>query len=399
MDWLEKKREKIQKIIKNSSLEKCLLGYLVVMLLGVLALSIFTRALAKSWLLAYMVTHGNMDHIWESSGQYFLVVSKDRMEELVMLLYRILYNASGGFFVIGSFVTAKLFVRNRIRPALDAIDRSARAMESGDCHIEVNCGNDDEMGQMCRQFEKMRKRLVEEKKQIWKMQEEQRQVNAAFAHDMRTPLTVIEGYTEFLLRCVPKKQVDEKILLEKLELMRFQEERLYEFSKTMSRIQRMEELQVNGQRRTLKYLWHRVEDIVSGIGNRTEKEIRLLWLENSDGGNPEFFVDADLICEVFENMLSNAMVYAKETISVDLRIEDQCIRLTVKDDGKGFSDSALKNAYKPYYTEKNNSKKHFGIGLFICRLLTEKHAGSLMLVNSLEGGAIAIADFGIQLFL
>lgn len=385
MDWLENKWDSLRKTLRGYSLEKSIFMYLGVMLLVVLALSIFTQSMARSWLMAYIITNGNKEGVYE-------------------LLYIVFNHSASVYIVIGIFVTIKIFIKHRIRPALAAIENTEKAMEAGDYHIEVNYQNDDEMGELCRQFEAMRKRFVEEKKQIWKMQEEQRQINAVFAHDMRTPLTVIEGYTEFLLRHIPQKHVDEEMLMEKLTLMKYQEERLYEFSKTMSRIQKMEELQMHGQWHTLEEVYECLEDVCNGIVNQTDKDIRLLWndeteKDSNNGKQRKIFVDTDLICEVFENLLSNALRYAKEKVSVNLQAEELYIRLTVMDDGNGFSESALKNADKPYYTEEKNSINHFGIGLSICRQLAEKHSGSLKFINSLDGGAVAISEFGTQFFL
>ena len=76
------------------------------------------------------------------------------------------------------------------------------------------------------------------------------------------------------------------------------------------------------------------------------------------------------------------------------------ISLTVGDDGPGFPPAALKRAAEPYYrADKSLSPQgelHFGLGLYICRSLCEKHGGSLQIENSPAGGAKVTARFLVQ---
>ena len=54
------------------------------------------------------------------------------------------------------------------------------------------------MGQLCNSFEIMRNTLAKNFSEMWRQVEERKQLNAAFAHDLRTPLTVLKGYNEML---------------------------------------------------------------------------------------------------------------------------------------------------------------------------------------------------------
>ena len=49
------------------------------------------------------------------------------------------------------------------------------------------------MGRLCREFERMRGQLAENNQQLWKMLEEEKALRAAIAHDIRSPLSVLEG--------------------------------------------------------------------------------------------------------------------------------------------------------------------------------------------------------------
>lgn len=244
------------------------------------------------------------------------------------------------------------------------------------------------MGFLCREMEQMRKEMLKNKKQQWRQQEEQRKINAAFAHDIRTPLTVIRGYTEFLQRYVPSGRVTEAMLMEKLNTMHEQEERLLRFSETMTTVQNIEKREPSGIWHSSGQVLRQLAAVVCGIGQNTELEIAL----EADLPEQELFLDLELLIEVFENLLSNAMRYAVRSIQAKAVLNGRELTVFVKDDGPGFSEKALRMGMDVYFSEEENSREHFGIGLSICRMLCESHGGSLSLQNSVEQGAIAAAS-------
>ena len=81
-------------------------------------------------------------------------------------------------------------------------------------------------------------------------------------------------------------------------------------------------------------------------------------------------LDLEIVLQVFENLLSNAMRYADTAVSVACRTKGKKLLITVADDGKGFNSNALKIATDPFYTtEKKSEGEHFGLGLNISKVL------------------------------
>ena len=80
------------------------------------------------------------------------------------------------------------------------------AAHIGRGELDFSCiyRSEDEMGELCDTFEQMRHQLAENQEKIEDLMEGQRRLNAAFAHDLRTPLTVLRGYTDFLSRYCPE---------------------------------------------------------------------------------------------------------------------------------------------------------------------------------------------------
>ena len=92
--------------------------------------------------------------------------------------------------------------------------------------------------------------------------------------------------------------------------------------------------------------------------------------------------------EVFENLVSNAARYAKDKLEINVNTFDHALEISVEDDGHGFTEEALQQAVKPFYRDKREEKNHFGLGLYICKIICEKCQGELAIENGRIGGKV-----------
>ena len=93
--------------------------------------------------------------------------------------------------------------------------------------------------------------------------------------------------------------------------------------------------------------------------------------------------DEELFAQIAENLLSNAIRYAHETVEVTCTEDADAIRITVADDGDGIDEKDLPRIFERCYKGKGG---HFGIGLAIARSAAEQMHGSLSAANR-AGGA------------
>ena len=91
------------------------------------------------------------------------------------------------------------------------------------------------------------------------------------------------------------------------------------------------------------------------------------------------------------DIVANAARYARSEVGVSLSWADGELELVVTDDGPGFRDVALKRAAEPFWGESKGAGGHLGLGLYVARLLAEKHGGSLELARAEGGGALVRA--------
>ncbi|GJM71848.1 hypothetical protein HMSSN036_40640 [Paenibacillus macerans] len=91
------------------------------------------------------------------------------------------------YFGGGILLAAFLFYRNKLKKPIALINRSARKIAESDLDFSLRYDSKDEMGKLCASLETMRQALEENNRSMWRMMEEHRRLNAAFAHDLRTP--------------------------------------------------------------------------------------------------------------------------------------------------------------------------------------------------------------------
>lgn len=375
MDWLEELWERLKEKVKNTGLMRGMFFYLFMAICFSAVLYFLTRNICESWIHVINVRYPN-------HGFY-----NDVNIAIAHFLY---YYGFVVYLVLALGVAVWMYFQNRIYPALQTVKEGLENLAVGDYGHEMSYSSQDEIGLVCQEAEQLRLQLIRIQKKRWESEEDQHSINAAFAHDLRTPLTVMRGYTEFLLKYIPQGKVKEEVLLEKLGTLQAQQERMTAFTKTMSRIQKIEQRDVNGEWQELRSLFCHLKEEAQAFTAEGGISCQVTAESDLEG---EIFADEGIILEVYDNLLHNALRYARNHIDICLQMEERRLVLFVRDDGKGFTEKALRTGSKVYYSEAKEEGEHFGLGLFICKTLCEKHGGGLTLVNSVEGGAIAMAEF------
>ncbi|WP_172255481.1 HAMP domain-containing sensor histidine kinase [Saccharibacillus deserti] len=282
-----------------------------------------------------------------------------------------------------------LFYRRRIRRPLRTLIESANRAASGDLDFRVAVCGRDEFGRIGEAFEKMRGGLERSSREVWRVAEERRRLNAAFSHDLRTPLAVLKGRIDLLADFYPSGELDREETLSAISALRRNAERLERYVASMTSVQKLDELQPQPREVELSELIEDLRETAETLsGSRTLIFGPVLPANLS--------LDANLVARVFENLIVNTERFAAEKISVSFEQSVDSLRIVVSDDGPGFSAEALRRASEPYYRgDETQGDVHFGLGLYICRLLCEKHGGSLTLGNACSGGAEAAAAFKV----
>lgn len=278
-----------------------------------------------------------------------------------------------------------LFYKRHMQKPLAILDHAAGQIADNNLDFKIVYDKEDEMGKLCSSFEKMRQALQESNEEMWWQMEERKRLNAAFSHDLRTPLTVLKGQSELLRQYAPKMTAEK--VSDISEMMHRHIVRLEEYVQTMGELQRLEDIEIVRQSITLEALCKQLEETGEAVRNGKGFSHEVIGDRDS-----YLNIDAAIVMRVYENLLANAVRFTKEKIKVSAESQDGYLYLTVSDDGAGFIKKDLENATKPFYkTVRETDNEHFGMGLNICKVLCEKHGGYIRLSN--RNGAVVTTVF------
>ncbi len=289
------------------------------------------------------------------------------------------------FFIFCIAVTSVLFYKRQLQKPLAILGHAAAQIADNNLDFKIAYDKKDELGNLCASFEKMRQALQEGNEEMWQQMEERKRLNAAFSHDLRTPLTVLKGQSELLRQYAPRMTAEK--VRDTSEMMYRHIIRLEEYVQTMGELQRMEDIEIVRQPVTMDALCRQFRETGEAVCDG-----KVFSYEVIGSKHERLHVDTAIVLRVFENLLANAVRFAKEEITVSAESQDGYLYLAVSDDGTGFAEKDLKNATKPFYkTVRETDNGHFGMGLNICKILCERHGGYIRLSN--QKGAVVTAAF------
>ena len=274
---------------------------------------------------------------------------------------------------------ALLFYRNKLKKPLAELRVGSEKRASNDVDVSIDYENNDELGQLCASFEIMRTTLADNFSKMWRQVEERKALNAAFAHDLRTPLTVLKGYNEML------QASDNSQTRETTTTMGKHISRMENYVSSMSNIRRMEDTQPEYKLIDLQPLVSSLYDSAKIVCTKNGKELIL----QNDIPVLQLSLDSAFISQVYNNLISNAVRYARTLVIISFALHDNGLLLSVSDDGNGFDKDNLQKAANPYFTGESNHSEHFGLGLYICKLLCEHHNGYLKIENTTTGAKVS----------
>ena len=247
-------------------------------------------------------------------------------------------------------------------------------------------------------MESMRASLSESIRAQRAAEQRNREQVAALAHDLKTPLTVVLGNTELLMEEASLKGADADQLA-CLQAIRDSASTMDAFVNRIVEASRehAEELQFKpvNPADLADALEESMQKLVAAFGlvAKTSRDAAFLHACASAAKNrlkPPLW-DAEAIERATLNLVSNACGHAKRTValSIDCDAHEQEVRISVDDDGPGFSPEALERGTERLFRDdasRVNSRRgidgtHFGLGLSIAQGVAAAHNGRLELTN------------------
>lgn len=287
------------------------------------------------------------------------------------------------------FLAAKLSAPlNRLSQASEQMGRGERP---GPVPVDDTCR---ETTTLTRAFNDMAQTLAEREQQLRESNQKLEETNAALievnhnymetlqfvTHEMKSPLNTMMNYTYMLSR--------EKIgpLTEKqrkaVESLMAGVKRFAEMIRHYLNLARIE----NDELEPVKTDLSLVEDVVAPVIDAldADREKYQMKFENQIPSDIRLHYDKNMLFEVFENLMSNAVKYGREggLVTLDCTPKGDLVECAVRNEGEGIEPDRLKDLFQKFSRvekeKKGQKPKGTGLGLFITRKIIETHGGTIV---------------------
>lgn len=292
---------------------------------------------------------------------------------------------------VGIGCASSLFFHIKLKEPLDALKLGIIHIADNDLSFSIGYHKQDELGQLCGAFEKMRRELLDNNRRMWALVDERKKINASISHDLRTPITVIKGYSEYLDRNIGKGVLTEEGTREIATYIHQAASRLEDYANSVHEVQALEDISLEYKEISLADLMNEMQTQLSILSEQHQTKINIF----EQLPQKTVSIAPAAIFRIVENIVSNSLRYCKSQIDLDFSYSQPFLTITVADDGKGFSPQGQAEAVNYFYKGKKE-KEHFGIGLTICKILAEKHGGTISLDNTPPGGASVTVKLKIE---
>ena len=260
---------------------------------------------------------------------------------------------------------------------LDKISDAMQKVADGDYTVRLDAEKDQPFRELYRNFNTMAEELggVEMLKNDF--------ING-YAHELRTPITSINGFAEMLLNDDGTLSREEKRSY--LEIIASESRRLADLAGNSLLMSRLDTQKIIPDKKpfSLDEQLRRCSILLSG--QWTEKDLDMTM----DLDEAVYVGDYDLMQHLWINLLTNAVKYTPKggSITVTLKNEEKFIAVSVADTGKGIPPEDRERIFDKYYqTDKSHSKRGLGLGLAICKRIVQLCNGTLEVESEVGVGS------------
>lgn len=261
----------------------------------------------------------------------------------------------------GAMLLAWLISRRLARPIVET-NEAARSLARGQYDPPAH-------GSEYREMAELNQTLALAAHELSQVEHLQHELIANISHDLRTPLTMIGGYAE-VMRDIPGEASPEnlQIVIDETNRLTSLVSELLDFSRLQTGSTQLELADFD--------LTGAVESIVQRVARMTEKDGYTVIFQPD--GHVSVHADEKRIGQVVYNLLGNALTYTGEdkTVTITQTMEEGCVRIAIRDTGKGIPEEELPLIWKRYYRAKESHRRAVigsGLGLSIVQSILEKH--------------------------
>ncbi|UQS82507.1 HAMP domain-containing histidine kinase [Bombilactobacillus folatiphilus] len=285
------------------------------------------------------------------------------------------------------------FLANWQVKRIDKLRQATKQVAGGDFDVKIATDGQDELDDLAHDFNAMTISLQDYDQEIKRQEQRRKDFMADASHEMRTPLTTINGLLEGLAYdAIPAENRGQSI-----QLMRNETKRLIRLVNENLDYEKIRTNQIPLHQRSFD-VQDCLQNIVSQLQEKATTSQDQLVLQAPD--DLQIYADYDRFIQIVFNITQNAIQFTNQgLITIKAWHDDQqhAVLITISDNGIGMSSDQVKNIWERYYkadpSRKNTKYGESGLGLAIVHQLMQQHHGKIQVRSHLEQGTTFTLTF------
>ncbi|QSF47549.1 sensor histidine kinase [Paenibacillus tianjinensis] len=311
-----------------------------------------------------------------AASALYVMSSTEKMEQSLLAVRNLLILSGIGAFLLALGITW-IIAQYLSRPLLK-MQQATRKIAAGDLETRLDINSNDEMGSLAHAINDLAVDLQ-------RYRDTRQEFFANISHELRTPITYLEGYSQVLQQEL-YETVEEKNKY--LGIIHDEALRLQHLVEDLFDLSKMEEGKIN-----LELDWVNMSDLTQQAVRKVElkareKSLSLKYKEN--GMMKKIRGDKKRMEQIILNLLENAVRYTeKGEINVSLSYTSSAFLLVVEDSGIGIPKDEIPYIFERFYrVEKSRSRQYggTGLGLSIVKKLVELQGGQITVTSVVDKG-------------
>lgn len=311
-------------------------------------------------------------------------------------------------FFLGTYVFVIYLLNRKLNRPMEFLRAQMTNFARGEPLHEKSPVSKDEMGELIAHFFDMKDQIEKAQQEIAKQQKEKEFMVASLTHDLKTPLTVVQAYSEALLdenRLTEKERQEyETILFEKLKYIRQMLDDLSVYISLQSEQGEMEFTEVDGE--------EFFDMLLSGYDENCQKSEIFLHTEKNVCNT--YYVNVKNMIRIVDNLMSNAIRHTDGGKNIHLAAisshtpmpswifspfqkevnewRKNGTAIIVQNEGEGIPFDKQEMIFEPF-VQGEGARGHggsSGLGLSIAKMLVEKHGGKIKLWSRNGYGTLVV---------
>ncbi len=333
----------------------------------------------------YLIKQQDFTDVQGRSSSAFIVTTVDQLVPQMRSIITEMGFILVLLLVMVTFLLSMWIYRAILQP-LGELQKATREIKNGNLDYELDITEQDEIGQLCQDFEEMRQRLKDQAEEKIQYDMENKELISNISHDLRTPITAIKGYCEGIMDGVASSP----------EKMDKYVRTIYNKANDMDRL--IDELTFYSKIDTNKipYVFTKLDistyfaDCVEELSIDLESKNITMSFHNYVDAGTLIIADPEQLNRVINNIVGNSVKYMDKSRGlVIIRLKDvgDFVQIEIEDNGKGIAQKDLPSVFDRFYradSSRNSAQGGSGIGLSIVKKIVEDHGGKIW-ATSKEG--------------